>query len=1848
MRFLPLALAAFGCVGTAAGASIVELSHPRVFTAREGATAPVAIRRSGDLTVPSTVRLVSSNRTAVAGTDFPAVDVRVNFAPGEAWKEVPVPTFNNGLVEERFREADLFLLEPAPDGTVIGNVTAVLSIEDDETPTVADPDFRGLPGAGPDNDVFALALQPDGKLIVGGQFTNIGGFPRPRLARLLSNGALDETFPAGGGPNGDVYAIALQPDGKIFVAGAFTAVGAANARYVARLHADGSVDTSFNPGAGPNNELRALALQPDGSVLIGGRFTSVAGQSRGRVARLDTTGSLDATFGSGLAGASGNVRTLALQPDGRVLIGGDFTSVNGSNRVRLARLNTDGSLDTAFDPGAGASAQVRSLAVLADGRVLAGGEFFVFNGTNRAYLARLWPNGSLDLSFNAGWLDGPVRAVAVDGSGDVWIGGGFREIHPFQRRYVARLRPGGAVHPDFNPRDAFNDEVFALLLSPDGRVFLGGQFTPSPGMPWGRVARVFADSRTNALEFAEVSFAATESSLGVSAVVRRTGQSSNALSVAYSMADESAEAGPDYTSAAGVLEFPPLAVSRELIVPLANDGLAEALESFAVALADPIGPARLGRHDAARVLIVDGDGGQRLVMSSYRPDERHLDTGVNLYREGDTNAPLTLRWETLPGTATPGMDYVARTQTVTIGRGERNNFIIVPLLNDSLQEGEETFHVAMRHAGTGELLATNTFTIVDNEIGLVMEPPLKSVEETAGAVWMVVRCLWDLTVPATVQYATRDQGATVGVDYSARMGTLTFTTDGDAGVINVPILNDGLVEGPESFEIVLSGVTGQPVVIHPRGLVTILDNDAGLEFTSAEYVAGEGQGTVRLAVRRNDDGTEPLTVEFATRPGTATPGEDYTPATGTLMLAPGETNRAFFVPVLDDSRLGIEETFTVFLRQPGPGAALGEVTSAVVRLLDNDRPGSLLSPIGSTNLPLIPASSDVKIAVQPDGRVVAGMRGLLLRLTADGERDPTFAASPRALGFAQYVPALQPDGRILVGSAATNHGFSGDAPLHRVLSDGASDPAFQAGVLFGATRAVAVQPDGRILMAGSYEDERFAPTRTNNGVVRLLPDGSVDPGFRAGTFLPRSHYFAVPATVEAMLLEPDGRVVVGGLFTNAAGVPSDRIARLNADGTRDPSFLLHPGVAGNATVFALARQTDGKLLVGGSFTNLQGAARNHLTRLNTDGTVDISFTPPLALGQVVRAIAVLDDGRILVGGGLAWDPGYLLRLHSDGRPDATFDIGEPPDGPVTDLAVRPNGEVIVAGNFRAFAGVGCSGVVWINGGNTPYSRIEITPRDVTVTEGNRVLQFTVTRTGETDGTTEVDFQTTGLTAVSGEDFIAVNGTLTFAPGEATKLIDVPLLDDARFESDETLQLVLSERAGSTAALLDPPATVTILDNERPGSVDERFTGMTDQNSVVHALAVQPDGKVLLGGSFGLVSGTPARALARLNADGSLDNRFHQGIGGYSYVYELALLPDGRILLAGDFDGIRGWQSPVIARLLSDGSPDPAFRSPVISDPPFSRTASALAVLPDGRLLIAGNVVAYPGDSVVARLLPDGGFDASFTPAAVWAALTLVPQADGRVVVGGSYSQVNGSPRPSLARLNADGSLDEAFPAGFGPDGPVHGALELPDGRLIVVGGFTTFDGVARGGIARLLPNGALDVSTAPGVGADGTVLAVIRQPDGRLLIGGYFSAVNGVPRQRVARLHADLSLDLNFDPGLGPRHHYGESVHALAWQPDAVLIGGNFTSVSSLPVGGVARLRAGFRSALAVPQSRAGGGVDVMVFTQPGGTYAFEQSGNLAEWTRLETRTASGDTLTFIDARASVGSIFYRAVELAR
>jgi uncharacterized delta-60 repeat protein len=199
-----------------------------------------------------------------------------------------------------------------------------------------------------------VVRQESGKFMIAGGFTQYDEVGRRQIARLHPDGSLDRDFMREVWVNNQVRAIAMQSDNRILIGGDFSSFQENQVNRIARMLPDGTVDLDFDPGAGANGRVNAILQQPDGKILIGGAFTSVDGVARNRIARLNADGSLDTGFNVG-SGANNAVFDLALQPDGKIVVAGSFTSVNGQSRDRIARLNPDGSLDSGFDPKRGAN-----------------------------------------------------------------------------------------------------------------------------------------------------------------------------------------------------------------------------------------------------------------------------------------------------------------------------------------------------------------------------------------------------------------------------------------------------------------------------------------------------------------------------------------------------------------------------------------------------------------------------------------------------------------------------------------------------------------------------------------------------------------------------------------------------------------------------------------------------------------------------------------------------------------------------------------------------------------------------------------------------------------------------------------------------------------------------------------------------------------------------------------------------------------------------------------------------------------------------------------------------------------------------------------------------------------------------------------------------------------------------------------------------------------------------------------------------------------------------------------------------------------------------------------------------
>jgi uncharacterized delta-60 repeat protein/uncharacterized repeat protein (TIGR01451 family) len=290
-----------------------------------------------------------------------------------------------------------------------------------------------------------------------------------------------------------INATVVQPDGKTIIAGRFDGVLGVEDQNIARINADGTRDGDFIQFrfTGVAGTVNSVALQADGKILLGGDFTYVLVSGRNNIARLNANGRLDTGFNPD---ANGDVHSVVVQADGKILLGGEFSTVGGTPRQGLARLNADGTLDAGFNPDV--DAYVHSMVVQADGKILLGGLFNTVGGTTRHSIARVDAAGALDTGFNPS-ASGTVTSVAVQADGRILLGGNLTSVGGSPRAYIARVNANGTLDAGFNPD--LNSYVHSVVVQTDGRILLGGEFTTVGGTPRNSFARLLNDPATQTL-----------------------------------------------------------------------------------------------------------------------------------------------------------------------------------------------------------------------------------------------------------------------------------------------------------------------------------------------------------------------------------------------------------------------------------------------------------------------------------------------------------------------------------------------------------------------------------------------------------------------------------------------------------------------------------------------------------------------------------------------------------------------------------------------------------------------------------------------------------------------------------------------------------------------------------------------------------------------------------------------------------------------------------------------------------------------------------------------------------------------------------------------------------------------------------------------------------------------------------------------------------------------------------------------------------------------------------------------------------------------------------------------------
>ena len=481
--------------------------------------------------------------TAFAGTNYVATNNTLTFAQGQLIQSFNVLLLDDHKTNPPpaafyFGVGLTVLTQNAVPGSPTNSLVHIVDAESfNEPPGTADGSFDASVNAA----VLALGLQSDGQIIAGGSFTVADGSALNRIARFNTDGTLDGQFLSGlSGADGPVNAVLSQTDDRIVVGGSFANVNSVGCQGIARLMTNGILDTSFNYGAGADNTVFALAetfINGAREIYVGGAFSTFDTLSSPGVVRLYNNGLVDPTFNVG-GGVNGTVYAVAAYPTnsiynaGKVMVAGFFTNYNGMAVGNVVRLNSDGSLDTNFSQNITVNAAVRALAIQPDDRVLIGGDFTNDSATTVGHIARLNLDGTLDSAFTAAaaaGLNGTVDAFALQADNRIMVGGQFSADNGVTRNNITRLLPTGALDPTINFGTGANGSVNTVVVQPtDGNSVIGGNFTQYDGQTRDYIARIFGGSITGsgAFQFTSANYQIDEAAHFATISIERTGGTS--------------------------------------------------------------------------------------------------------------------------------------------------------------------------------------------------------------------------------------------------------------------------------------------------------------------------------------------------------------------------------------------------------------------------------------------------------------------------------------------------------------------------------------------------------------------------------------------------------------------------------------------------------------------------------------------------------------------------------------------------------------------------------------------------------------------------------------------------------------------------------------------------------------------------------------------------------------------------------------------------------------------------------------------------------------------------------------------------------------------------------------------------------------------------------------------------------------------------------------------------------------------------------------------------------------------------------------------------------------------------
>ena len=702
-----------------------------------------------------------------------------------------------------------------------------------------------------------------------------------------------------------------------------------------------------------------------------------------------------------------------------------------------------------------------------------------------------------------------------------------------------------------------------------------------------------------------------------------------------------------------------------------------------------------------------------------------------------------------------------------------------------------------------------------------------------------------------------------------------------------------------------------------------------------------------------------------------------------------------------------------------------------------------------------------------------------------------------------YSLKVQPDGKILVFGNFTSYNRIPVGRVVRLNPDGSLDPSFNnqtvtsTGNGGGSRTALLLQPDGKIVI---LNDGTVAGGQSPRWMVRLNADGTLDTSFN----------FTSSGTVRAKAIDSLGRIYLA--FTPLGG--STRVNRLNTDGSIDSSFQYTPPA--NINEIEIASQGS-SLIVNGWFS---GSSRR-LYRLNENGSDDSSFNPSIQSGTISQ-IEIQPDNKIL------YLRDKVYRLNENGSTDTSFQpiaftgngswaMKSAPDGKIFTTSGFTNSTV-----FRRYLSSGVEDTSF-----TPYTHRAYTTY-VLEADGNLLIgdylnlndasiginNFIRLRT--LDSTPDPAFNPGGI------------GFQTMLPGSIWAIEPLPngkIMLGGKFDAINGIQRTKLARMNSDSTV---DATFQI-NTSGAGNYFSRL-------ETIYQIYTQSDGKIIVSGWFDYVfNGVAKRNLVRLNADGTIDAAFNltEMINDYSEIVgagrnRFINYSDGKLMIGISKSNGFGPVPPL--KLTESGSRDLSFDS-MLNPQSVHQFIDDIALQPDGKILVAGSHRSdFDGfKSFIARLNADGSLDSTFPYNEETGRIkqTLKLFSDGKILVG---KHTNGATSGTVQRLNSNGSIDNTFSDLTLPAGIINAMLVLPSGKIFVGGKFTvSINGQTRRNLLQLGADGSLEPTV---YNVNEEVLCLAADNQGRVLVGGGFTVIGangaGAPRSYIARL-IDSRTRFDFD-----------------------------------------------------------------------------------------------------------------------